>query len=91
MATHDPRPDIPLLEAPEEALELGIEDAFADAICLVEWAVRLGPLLPRQALRLSIEPSADPVMSERRFVALSGGPRWKPVLGALRQTFAAPD
>ena len=83
--------DLYRLEAPEEALELGIEDAFADAICLIEWAVRLGPLLPRQALRLSIEPSTDPVASEKRLVALSGGPRWKPVLDALRQAFAAPD
>ena len=96
--TYEPKAGIQLmhfdlyrLEAPEEAFELGIEDAFSDAICLIEWAVRLGPLLPRQALRLSIEPSADAVMSERRLVVLSGGPRWKLALDALRQTFAAPD
>ena len=30
-----------------EIAELGLEEAFATAICLVEWADRLGPALPR--------------------------------------------
>jgi len=33
------------LAAPEEAWELGIEDAFADGISLIEWPERLGALL----------------------------------------------
>jgi len=48
--------DLFRLRAPEEALELGIEDAFAEAICLVEWPERLGPLLPEQHLILHLEP-----------------------------------
>ncbi len=34
------------LRDPEEAWELGIEDAFRDGISLIEWPERLGPLLP---------------------------------------------
>ncbi len=35
------------LREPEEAWELGIEDAFRDGITLIEWPERLGSLLPR--------------------------------------------
>ena len=38
--------DMYRLENPEDAFELGIEDAFADAISLIEWPGRLGGLLP---------------------------------------------
>ena len=83
--------DLYRLDAPEDALELGIEDAFVDAICLIEWASRLGPLLPRQALRLSIEPASAEAGAERRIVSMSGGARWHPVFAALREAFAAPS
>lgn len=42
--------DLYRLTNPDEALELGIEDAFHDAISLIEWPERLGPYLPRQRL-----------------------------------------
>lgn len=38
--------DLFRLDAPEDAYELGIEDAFADAISVIEWPERLGTLLP---------------------------------------------
>jgi tRNA threonylcarbamoyladenosine biosynthesis protein TsaE len=48
--------DLYRLEDPEEAWELGIEDAFSGAISLIEWPERLGPLLPtrRRDVRLEI-------------------------------------
>lgn len=48
--------DLYRLEDPEEAWELGIEEAFADGISLVEWPERLGALLParRRAVRLEL-------------------------------------
>ena len=73
--------DLYRLEAPEEALDLGIEDAFVDAFCLVEWPERLGPWLPRHALRIMLEP--DPSAPERRVARLSGGARWRHKLGDL--------
>ncbi|MEC7853519.1 MAG: tRNA (adenosine(37)-N6)-threonylcarbamoyltransferase complex ATPase subunit type 1 TsaE, partial [Pseudomonadota bacterium] len=83
--------DLYRLDAPEDVLELGIEDAFADAICLIEWASRLGPLLPRQALWLSIEPESAEAGPDRRNVSMSGGARWRPVFAALREAFLAPS
>ena len=73
--------DLYRLEVPEEALDLGIEDAFVDAVCLVEWPERLGPWLPRNVLRITLEP--DPSMPERRMARLSGGARWQHQLGKL--------
>lgn len=49
--------DLYRLGHPDDVLELGLEQAFGSAICLVEWPDRLGPHLPSDALhvRLSIE------------------------------------
>lgn len=48
--------DLYRLEAPDDALELGIEEALEDGISLIEWPDRLGSWLPRRAviLRLAI-------------------------------------
>jgi len=52
------------LRDPEEAWELGIEDAFAEGISLIEWPERFGALIP--ARRLEIELSPGPGSSARR-------------------------
>lgn len=49
--------DLYRLEHAEEAFELGIEDAFQDAISLIEWPERLGPYLPRNRLDLRLKRS----------------------------------
>ncbi|MBX9634964.1 MAG: tRNA (adenosine(37)-N6)-threonylcarbamoyltransferase complex ATPase subunit type 1 TsaE [Magnetospirillum sp.] len=46
--------DLYRLEKAEEAFELGIEDAFIDGICLIEWPDRLGRLMPRQRLEIAL-------------------------------------
>ena len=38
--------DLYRLSAAEDAYELGIEDAFAGAISLIEWPEKLGALMP---------------------------------------------
>ena len=73
--------DLYRLDSPEDALELGIEDAFIDSICLIEWARRLGPYLPRTALNISIQP--DPEESDTRAISLAGGDRWQPLLADI--------
>ena len=64
--------DLYRLREPEEALELGLEEARGEAILIVEWPERLGPLRPNDALTLSLEFDGP----ARRRAALSGGGDW---------------
>ncbi|MBS0563614.1 MAG: tRNA (adenosine(37)-N6)-threonylcarbamoyltransferase complex ATPase subunit type 1 TsaE [Proteobacteria bacterium] len=66
--------DLYRLTDPAEAEELGLADAFADAIVLVEWPDRLGPLRPEGALCLSLAP--DPSGEGRTARLTGGGARW---------------
>jgi tRNA threonylcarbamoyladenosine biosynthesis protein TsaE len=60
--------DLYRLTHSDEVLELGLDEAFDHAITLVEWPDRLGSHLPRNALRLRLEP-----WGEGRRVVVSGG------------------
>lgn len=46
--------DLYRLEAAEQVLELGWEEARVDGVTLVEWPERLGPLLPVDRLTVSL-------------------------------------
>lgn len=46
--------DLYRLESPEEAWELGFEEALAEGISLVEWPERLGGELPSSRLEIEI-------------------------------------
>ena len=76
--------DLYRLDTPEEALELGIEDAFIDAVSLVEWPQRLGGYLPRTALTIAL---SDGNSDTSRRAKLHGGARWQPLLEALAGQF----
>jgi tRNA threonylcarbamoyladenosine biosynthesis protein TsaE len=47
--------DLYRLTHPDEAFELGLEDAFSQAICLIEWPDRLGDEVPQTALNIHLE------------------------------------
>ncbi|ARJ64941.1 tRNA (N6-adenosine(37)-N6)-threonylcarbamoyltransferase complex ATPase TsaE [Magnetospirillum sp. ME-1] len=47
--------DLYRLDKPDDALELDIEEAFAEGISLIEWPDRLGPHLPRKRLDVSLQ------------------------------------
>jgi tRNA threonylcarbamoyladenosine biosynthesis protein TsaE len=47
--------DLYRLSGPDEVVELGLDEAFETAICLVEWPDRLGDLAPKAALVLQFE------------------------------------
>ncbi|MEO0402795.1 MAG: tRNA (adenosine(37)-N6)-threonylcarbamoyltransferase complex ATPase subunit type 1 TsaE [Pseudomonadota bacterium] len=51
--------DLYRIQSEGEVDELGLLDAFEDAICLVEWPDRLGTLAPQNALSLTITPNGD--------------------------------
>ena len=60
--------DLYRLTHPDEVWELGLDQAFASAICLVEWPDRLGSHAPPDALTLRLE-----AMGEGRQAVLTGG------------------
>ncbi|MEL6570475.1 MAG: tRNA (adenosine(37)-N6)-threonylcarbamoyltransferase complex ATPase subunit type 1 TsaE [Pseudomonadota bacterium] len=51
--------DLYRLSQVDEVLELGLEDAFSAAICLIEWPDRLGDAAPPSALRLTFAARDD--------------------------------
>lgn len=64
--------DLYRIEDPEDVFELGIEDAFADAVSLIEWPERMGSLLPSKNLNVRIEE-----ISTGRRITLSGNDEWR--------------
>lgn len=65
--------DLYRLEDPEEAQELGLEEAMAEGITLIEWPERLGGGLPRGALVLQFSYGAT---ATARRIEVRGGPAW---------------
>ncbi|WP_343503068.1 tRNA (adenosine(37)-N6)-threonylcarbamoyltransferase complex ATPase subunit type 1 TsaE [Alloyangia pacifica] len=51
--------DLYRLSDPDQVVELGLTEAFDEAICLVEWPDRLQDLTPAAALSLSFEVTGD--------------------------------
>jgi tRNA threonylcarbamoyladenosine biosynthesis protein TsaE len=66
--------DLYRLTSVQEVEELGLIDAFATAICLVEWPDRLGALTPPSALSLGFKPGQSP--DARSVLATWQDPRW---------------
>ena len=46
--------DLYRLNHSEEIYELGIEEAYASGVCLIEWPERLGPYLPKAYLEIEL-------------------------------------
>ena len=67
--------DLYRLAEPVDVVELGIEDAFVEAVCLIEWPERLAGYLPDHALKIEID--YDPGTNGDREVTLSGDAAWQ--------------
>jgi tRNA threonylcarbamoyladenosine biosynthesis protein TsaE len=65
--------DLYRLTAPEQAYELGIEDAWSEGISLVEWPERLGPLLPAEHVLVQLAAGRG---AEARVARLTASPGW---------------
>jgi len=72
--------DLYRLSRPDDAWELGLEEALAEAILLIEWPERLGPLLPETRLDIELAPGAQ---SDARVVRLTGRGSWAGRLESL--------
>lgn len=66
--------DLFRVASPEDALELGIEEAFASAVTLIEWPDRLGNLLPPPRLDLKLCLGVQP---DCRLLTLFGDDHWR--------------
>lgn len=73
--------DLYRLKSPEEIVELGIEDAMAESLTLIEWPERLGSHLPSSCLEVLLEYAGDEF---RRNATISGGANWLQRLRGLR-------
>ncbi len=72
--------DLYRLTAADEAWELGIEEAFASGISLIEWPDRLGALLPRRRLEITLEFGERP---EARRAVVDGDAQWRARLSEI--------
>ncbi|MEM8823903.1 MAG: tRNA (adenosine(37)-N6)-threonylcarbamoyltransferase complex ATPase subunit type 1 TsaE [Pseudomonadota bacterium] len=61
--------DLYRLTDPQEVMELGLQDAFPTAVCLIEWPDRLGEDVPDGAIHLTFQ-MTDP----GRTLTISGPP-----------------
>ena len=59
--------DLYRLSHPDEVAELGLDEAFDRALCMVEWPDRLGDLAPKDALRLTFSPGDGEDLRHARF------------------------
>lgn len=75
--------DLYRLNDPAEAVELGLDEAFERAICLVEWPERLGSFAPEGAMVLAL--SYADAAEGRAARIIADGPGW----AAVRQSAGA--
>ena len=68
------------LEDPEQIWELGVEEAFSDAICLIEWAERASDYLPEGTLTIEIVDMGN----DARTISFIGD-AWQDRLSAIKQ------
>jgi len=73
--------DLYRLGDPDELLELGLDDAFESAVCLIEWPDRLGDQVPEGALTLGF--AMTDRRGERILAATSERAGWGAVLDGL--------
>lgn len=66
--------DLYRLEVPDDVLELGLEDAQAGGITLIEWPERLGPYMPRAPLEIELTSATG---DTARSIRLSGKSNWR--------------
>lgn len=61
--------DLYRLSHPDEVLELGLDEAFETAICLIEWPDRLGPLAPENGIRIGLSSQGEGRLAQIAFPA----------------------
>ncbi len=76
--------DLYRLDGPKEAMALGLDDAFSEAVCLIEWPDRLKKFLPENNLSIHLSAGAFNAAdwnagssgSSLRFADITASPHW---------------
>ena len=76
--------DLYRIDNPEDAMALGLDEAFADAVCLIEWPDRLKKFMPKTNLSIHLFANdvADDAVGESgvdstsRFADVTAPPYW---------------
>lgn len=69
------------LSGPREFAELGVEEYFdGDGVSVVEWADKVGDVMPAERLTVTITPTGP---TSRRFAIAASGERYEEVVRAL--------
>lgn len=66
--------DLYRIESPDELRELGLEEALAEGVSLIEWPERLGAFLPAERLDLALAMGKS---AGARIATLSGSGLWQ--------------
>lgn len=64
--------DLYRLSHADEAIELGLEEALAEGVSLIEWPDRLGPLIPLDRLEVELDYVATKAGARRARLAAHG-------------------
>ena len=88
--------DLYRIETPQEAMALGLDDAFIDAVCLIEWPDRLQKLLPKTNLSIHLyaDDSWDDSVDDGkdytgvRFADVTAPPHWADRINDLLTSIA---
>ena len=75
--------DLYRIENPEDAMQLGLDEAFVDAVCLIEWPDRLKSFLPKSALSIHLNLAYDDDSDGIRFADITAPPHWFDRLQAI--------
>ena len=75
--------DLYRIENSEDAMQLGLDDAFVDAVCLIEWPDRLKKLLPKSALSIHLYLASDDDADGVRFADITAPPNWSDRIQAI--------
>ena len=75
--------DLHRLSGPAGCAELGLDEAFAEAITVIEWPDRLGGMTPARSLALALDFAGRTEAEGRRLDVRATGPGWDAALAAL--------
>ena len=85
--------DVYRLDHMQEAIDLGLEELFDDAVTLIEWGEGVRDLLPadRLELELALDPADVAAENLRRMTLTPFGPRWSARASAIADALRAVD